>query len=361
MLDCIRIHVNFRMVENDWSSRRTVTKRVTGHDVARVAGVTQATVSRALRNLPGTAPETRARVLRAAAELAYIPSENARSLSNARTRRVAVVSDALTNPYYPQLVEPIRRHLAEHGLLSVIVTETAQPADRQVGLEALADGSYDGAILTTTTRRSTLPRDLTERAIPHVLVNRVLDFPESPGCTVDNAGGLAEVADLLARLGHRRVAAVHGPADTSTGRERAIALRAGLLRHGLQLPRALVRRSAFDHDSAMAAAASLLDRPEPPSAIVGANDVIGLGILSAARTAGVRVPQDLTVIGFDDIPMAGWPLVGLTTVHCDLDTLARRSVDLLTRQLGGERVEAATVRVPVSLVERGTHAPAPGT
>ncbi|MEP6649574.1 MAG: LacI family DNA-binding transcriptional regulator [Lapillicoccus sp.] len=336
-----------------------MTKRVTGHDVARLAGVTQATVSRALRNLPGTAPETRDRVLRAAAQLAYIPSDNARSLSNARTRRVAVVSDALTNPYYPQLVEPIRRHLTEHAMQMVLVTETGQAEDRRVGLEALADGSYDGAILTTTTRRSTLPRDLTERAIPHVLVNRVLDVPESPGCTVDNAGGVAQVADLLARLGHQRVAAVHGPTDTSTGRERAVSLRTGLRRHGLPLPRALVRQSAFDHDSAMAAAASLLDERDRPTAIVGANDVIGLGILSAARAAGIRVPEDLTVTGFDDIPMAGWPLVGLTTVHCDLDALARMSVDLLTRQLAGEPVKAVTLRIPVSLVERRTHGPWP--
>ena len=331
-------------------------KRVTGHDVARRAGVTQATVSRALRNLPGTAPETRDRILRAAAELAYIPSESARSLSNTRTRRVAVISDALTNPYYPQLVEPIRRHLGQHALQMVLVTETGHPGDRSVSFEALADGSYDGVILTTTTRRSTLPRDLTERAIPHVLVNRVLDVPESPGCTVDNAAGMALVADLLAGLGHRRVAAVHGPTDTSTGRERAVSLRAGLRRHGVALPRDLVRRSAFDHDSAMVAAVTLLELPEPPTAIVAANDVIALGILSAARAYGVAVPGDLTVVGFDDIPMAGWPLVGLTTVHCDLNTLALVSVDLLTRQIAGVTVPAATVRIPVSLVARGTHA-----
>lgn len=338
-----------------------VPTRVTGHDVARLAGVTQATVSRALRNLPGTAPETRDRVLRAAAQLAYIPSDNARSLSTTRTRRVAVVSDALTNPYYPQLVEPIRRHLAADDLQMVLVTDTAEAAGRHVGLEALADGSYDGVILTTTRRRSTLPRDLTERAIPHVLVNRVLDVPESPGCTVDNPQGMAQVADLLARLGHQRVASVQGPTDTSTGRERAVALRAGLRRHGLALPRALVRRSAFDHDAAMTAAASLLTGPERPTAIVAANDVIALGVLSALRAAGLRTPDDVTVVGFDDIPMAGWPLVGLTTVRCDLDALARAAVDLLTRQLRGEPVAPATLRMPVTLVERRTHGPSPET
>jgi DNA-binding LacI/PurR family transcriptional regulator len=272
---------------------------------------------------------------------------------------VAVVSDALTNPYYPQLVEPIRQHLGEHGLQMVLVTEAGSSGGRAVSLEALADGSYDGVILTTTTRRSTLPRDLTERASPHVLVNRVLDVPESPGCTVDNAGGVALVVDLLVRLGHRHIAAVQGPTDTSTGRERALALRSGLRRHALPLPRAMVRQTAFDHDSAMTAALTLLERTERPTAIVGANDVIALGILSAARAAGVRVPQDLTVVGFDDIPMAGWPVVGLTTVHCDLDALARLSVDLLTGQIQGAAARPATRRIAVSLVERGTHGGVP--
>ena len=86
-----------------------------------------------------------------------------------------------------------------------------------------------------------------------------------------------------------------------------------------------------------------------------------MGILSAARTARLRVPDDVTVIGFDDIPMAGWPLVGLTTVRCDLDALARMSVDLLTRQLAGEPVAPVTLRIPVSLVERRTHGPAPAS
>ncbi|MDQ2781598.1 MAG: LacI family transcriptional regulator [Actinomycetota bacterium] len=336
-----------------------MTKRVTGHDVARRAGVTQATVSRALRNLPGTSRGTRQRVLRAAAELAYIPSENARSLSNARTRRVAVVSDALTNPYYPQLVEPLRRHLGSRDLQMVLVTETTGPAGTGVSLEALADGSYDGVILTTTTRTSSRPRDLTERGIPHVLVNRVLDVPESPGCTVDNTGGVMRVADLLVRAGHRRIAVIQGPTDTSTGRERATGFRAGLRRHGVPLPRSLVRRTVFDHDAAMGAAISLLHSPDPPTAVFGGNDVIALGVLSAATTLGIRVPEDLTVIGFDDIPMAGWPLVGLTTVHCDLDALAQVAVDLLARQLRGGAVAPETRRIPVSLVERRTHGPAP--
>ncbi len=193
-------------------------KQITSFDVARRAGVSQPTVSRALRNLPGASLETRRRVLAAAAELSYVPSDSGRALSTSSTRRVAVVSEELTNPFYPALVDPLSRYLAASELRTVLVTQTEQ---RPVTVDALADGSYDGVILTTTRRRSSLPRDLTERGLPHVLANRILDDAESPSCSVDNAAGARAIARLLAALGHRYVASIQGPTDTSTGIERA--------------------------------------------------------------------------------------------------------------------------------------------
>lgn len=328
-------------------------KPVTGFDVARRAGVSQPTVSRALRNLPGTSPETRERVLRAAAELSYLQDDPVRSRSTCGTRRIAVVTEELTNPYYPELVEPLRRHLAGHGLRTVVV---AGSDDR--GIDALADGSYDGVILTTTSRRSSLPRDLSERAVPHVLVNRVLDHSESHSCAVDNLGGATAVSAPLADLGHRRVASIQGPLTTSTGRERGEALRRGLARRGIALRRNMVLRAAFGHDPGRDAAHVLFRRADPPTAVVCGNDVIALGVLSAARERGIPVPAALTVIGFDDIPMASWPLVDLTTVHCDLEGLAATAVELLLAATHTPGRAPVDRRIPVRLVLRGTHAPA---
>jgi DNA-binding LacI/PurR family transcriptional regulator len=329
---------------------------VTGFDVARLAGVSQPTVSRALRNLPGTSPETREKVLRAAAELSYIPSDSGRSLSTRSTRRIAVVSEELTNPYYPELVEPLRRELAEHDLRTVVITNSEHSA---VGLDVLADGSYDGVILTTCERRSSLPRDLTERGIPHVLVNRVLDVAESHSCSVDNVGGTAAIAELVADLGHRSVGAVLGPVTTSTGRERAEALRAGLRARGIALRRDMVRRTLFDHDSGQDAAHDLFRGSVRPTAVICGNDVIALGVLSAARQCGISVPDQLTVIGFDDIPMASWPIVDLTTVRCDLEALAGTAVELLQAELASPGLAPMERRIPVSLMLRRTHGPAP--
>ena len=333
-------------------------KKVTSFDVARRAGVSQPTVSRALRNLPGTSSRTRGKVLAAAAELSYVPSDSARSLSTRSTRRIAVVSEELTNPFYAELVEPIRRRLASHDLRTVVVTDTEH---RAVGPEVLADGSYDGVILTTTSRRSSLPRDLTERGIPHVLANRILDQAESPSCAVDNAGGVRAVSNLLAELGHERIASIQGPLDTSTGRERAQALRVGLRARGLHLRRELTRRTTFGHDPGRVAARELLGRRTRPTAIFCGNDLIALGALSAAREAGIDVPDELTVIGFDDIPMAGWPLVDLTTVHCELAALATTAVELLLGEIAQPGVGPVVRRVPASLRLRGTHGPPHGT
>ena len=332
--------------------------KITSFDVARRAGVSQPTVSRALRNLPGTSPATRERVVRAALELAYVPSDRGRALSTRTTRRVAVVSEELTNPYYPELIELLRRELGAHDYSLVLV---ADAQGGEIRPDVLADGSYDGVVLTTTRRRSALPRDLTERGVPHVLANRFLDHPESPGCGMDNETGSKAVADLLAGLGHSRIGAVYGPVDTSTGRERALGLQVGMRRHGLHVRRELIRRTAFSHDAGRAAAAELLSLPEPPTALVCGNDVIALGALSAAREAGVRVPEDLTVIGFDDIPMAGWPLVALTTMHCDLAGMARIAVKLLLDRIAcGAEGELKVHRLVPTLVKRGTHGPPRG-
>lgn len=331
-------------------------KNVTSFDVARRAGVSQPTVSRALRNLPGTSAATRERVLRAAQELSYIPSDSGRVLSARSSRRVAVVSEELTNPYYPELVEPLRRALAEHDYRTVIVTETPGGS---VGLDLLADGSYDGVILTTTTRRSTLPRDLTERGIPHVLANRTLDEPESSSCSVDNEGGARAIGELLVELGHRRIASIQGPVLTSTGRERAIWLTQDLRDRGAPLARELVTRAPFTHDGGRAAALELLRLDRRPTAVVCGNDVIAWGVLSAARELGLAVPGDLSVVGFDDVPMSAWPIVGLTTVHCDLEALASTAVDLLLRELSGSSPTIEQRRTPTRLVLRSTHGLAP--
>ena len=331
-------------------------KKVTSFDVAKLAGVAQPTVSRALRDLPGASDETRERVKAAAEELGYIPNASGRALSTNKSRRIAVVSEQLTNPFYPELVEPLSKYLAKAGFRSVVITHEIH---EDLEAEIFADGSFDGVILTTTHRYSSLPGDLTKLGIPHVLVNRILDEPESPSCAADNNAGALAVSALIAGLGHTKVGSIQGLEVTSTGRERATAIELGMKIRGIDLKPDKIRRVTFGHDSGRAAAIEILTQTDPITAIACGNDVIALGVLSAAKQLGYRVPEDLTVIGFDDITLASWPLANLTTVRCDLEALAQSAVNLLLTEIQTPHANQPPVveRIPVNLILRGTHGP----
>jgi LacI family transcriptional regulator len=327
----------------------------TSHDVARVAGVSQPTVSRALRDDTQVSEETRRRVRAAAEQLGYVPSRRGRSLATQSTDHIALVVGALDNPFYTEAVNHLHTRLSALGHRVVVLTDgpsTSPSAD------ALTDGSIDGAILTTATLNATLPRELVARGLPVVLFNRTTD-DAIDACVSENDRGAALVAGEIAHLGHRRVGAVFGPADTSTGREREKGFRAALASAGLTLPNARVRHGSFSFETGAQALSELLDQRYPPTAVFCANDVVAIGALNAAHRLGLSVPDDLTIIGFDDIPMAAWELFGLTTVRQDLASMADTAVRMLGDRIAQPDRRARRVTVPTSLVHRRTHAPPP--
>lgn len=339
------------------AQRRTADKperTVTSHDVAALAGVSQPTVSRALRGDARVSAPTQQRVADAAAKLGYIPSERGRSLSTRRTRRVGVVVDDLSNPFYLQLLDVLHQELEGGDTRMVMLTSPPGGVERA---ERLADGSIDGVVLTTARLGSPVPGDLQRRGVPFVLLNREVDTGDADCCVADNTQGARLVAAELARLGHRKVGAVLGPAQTSTGRDRETGFRAGLAEHGLHLDDSRARRGEFSFDSGFRELSTLLDVEDPPTAVFCANDVIALGALNAASTRGVRVPEDLSLIGFDDIEMAAWPLIDLTTVRQDLDQMARTAAGLLMDRIAFPDRPPERVCLPVQLVQRGTHGP----
>ncbi|GAA3886097.1 LacI family DNA-binding transcriptional regulator [Leifsonia kafniensis] len=321
----------------------------TSIDVAARAGVSQPTVSRALRNLPSISPETKERVYRAARELNYVPREAGRSLATRRSRRVAIISEALTNPYYPELIEPLRRELAHLGYRAVLVADSS---DDVLTADALSDGSYDGVLVTTAARDSRLAEDLRSRDVPHVFVNRTVDDPLSRNCGFSNGAHL--LADLLVEQGHRRIALLTGPSQFSTAFEREQGLREALREHGLRIPDRQVLRIDYTVSGGRNGALTLLTSSEPPTAIVCGNDVVAIGALNAVRAMGWRAPDDVSIVGFDDIPAAGWDIVSLTTVHCDLNALASVSVAALHEAMEGEKSPLRHI-LEVSLVRRDSH------
>jgi LacI family transcriptional regulator len=177
------------------------------------------------------------------------------------------------------------------------------------------------------------------------------------GSRPTRASPATAVAELLADLGHRRVAAILGPESTSTGQERAEGFRDALARRGIDLPPAQMVRGPFDPDTGRRGLIRLMSAQTPPTAVFCGNDVIALGVLNAAVSLGIAIPDSLTVVGFDDIPMAAWEAFDLTTVRVDLSQMASSVTALLVKRLATPGAPARSVVLEPRLVMRGTHAP----
>lgn len=327
---------------------------ITSHDVARLAGVSQPTVSRALRDQAGVSPETRARVLAAARALGYVASEAARALSTRRSYRVGIVTAELSNPFYPALLEPLQDALGELGYRTIQVTDRGE---QPVEIEPLIDGSLDGVVLTTSLTDGQLPHELVRRGVPIVFLNRYSDGVAADACVVDNRAGAARVADLLVDLGHRRIGAVLGPSNTSTGRERAAGFRDRLAERGVSLAPRHVWTGPFSDQHGRRAMAEFLELPDPPTALFCGNDVIAVAACNVAHSAGIAIPEALTIVGFDDIPMASWEAFALTTMRTELPALAKAAAELLVRRIEDPDAEVRRIVFQADLIERGTHGP----
>lgn len=306
---------------------------VTSHDVARLAGVSQPTVSRALRDSPKVSAETKERVRNAATALGYVLSETGRALSSGRTHRVGLLLTDLENQFFPHVISPIHHELESLGYQLVLQTESS---DSGRVAERLIANALDGVLLATTTSTSLLPMRLRERRIPFVYFNRTTDAVEADSATVDPRTGITELAAAIVELGHRRIGAIFGPPNTSTAEQRERALRAALLEHQITISSERTVRGPFDFSTGYDGTRALLRAADPPTVIVCGNDVVALGSLNAAKELGLAVPEEVSVVGFDDLPAARWALVQLTTVQFDLDAMARKAGSLLVERIEGD-------------------------
>jgi LacI family transcriptional regulator len=329
-------------------------------DVAAMAGVHPATASRALN--PSTrsliSSRTAERVLRAAEQLGYQPNAVARSLRTARSSSIGVVVPDLTNPLFPPIVRGIEDALAPHGYVLLIVNTDNDPAHEDRLIASLRSRSVDGLILATARIGHPLLADPRSAGFPIVLANRRLEGLALPSVTADDASGIHAAVAHLVSMGHRRIAHIAGPQDTSTGLGRLRAFRSAMHENGLPVDAALIRRtSAWLEDEGARALGELLDAGRPFTAVFAGNDMLALGCYDVLAERGMRCPEDLSVVGFNDMPLVDKLQPGLTTVripHYDIGWEAgRMMLDELTR---GER-QAKAVLMPVSLSVRHSTAP----
>lgn len=330
---------------------------VTSRDVARLAGVSQPTVSRALRDDIRVSEQTKQRVREAAQLLGYIPSEAGRALSSGRTRRIGMLLTDLDSQFYSHIIAPVHRELELLGYQLMLHTETA---DNDTIVERLLANGLDGVILATTTIDSAAPLRLRDRRLPFVYFNRTGSLVDADATVVDAAPGYREAVQAAVDLGHRSVAAVLGPSNTSTAQHREQALRAALGEHGIVLEERLVRRVPYSSAAGEVAARELLESAgeAAPTLLFCGNDVVAYGALNAAHRLGLRVPDDLSVVGFDDLPEAAWPIIDLATVGFDIAGMASASADLVVRRIEHPDAELERTVFASSFHPRRTLGPA---
>jgi LacI family transcriptional regulator len=330
---------------------------VTSRDVARVAGVSQATVSRVLSGGAKVRPGTRDRVLRALETTGYVPNQAARAMRTRRTGSVGVVVGRITNPFYPELLTALSRKLG--AVEQRMVLWDSEGPGAQTAVDAIRQRVVDGLVFTTATADLPPLAQALASGSPVVLVNRTLAGISCDQVTSDNDAGGRLVAAYLAGHGHRRLGLLSGPRGISTTDERETGYRAGLREAGLSLPAELVVRGEFHHNDGYEGMRRLLDRDDPPSAVFCTNDLIAFGARDAARALGVRVPQDVWLVGYDDIPMASWEAFDLTTVRQPIAAMADLAVDLLLARVEDRERPPHTHRLPAELVVRGSTAGVP--
>ena len=328
--------------------------KVSSIDIARLAGVSQSTVSRVLNHNPRITTGTRDKVLAAMQQLNYVPSAPARALITGRSHLVGLIVSNITNPFYPQLVESIVT-AAERHEYNVILGNTLESPRRQMDyLRLLDEHQVDGIILTSTLDSSeNALRTYVKRGKPVVLVNRVFEEAFTDSVHIDNRLAGYRATEHLIGLGHSRIAFAGGRPGTSSNRQRLLGYAQALIDPGIAFDNALVFSGDFSHLSGVVTAKRILALSDPPSAVVCADDSIAIGLMDTLIVAGVSVPEDVAIVGFDDVPTASLKSIELTTIRQPTGELGKRALQILLRRISGEETGAPIDEVlPGELVVR---------
>jgi LacI family transcriptional regulator len=325
--------------------------------VAAEAGVGVGTVSRVLNGSPSVSEDTRRRVLEAIAALDYQPNAVARALSTGRTYAVGVVAPFFTAPSVIERLRGVSRMLASAGYQLILLDVERAEQGREFFRTVAVRGRIDGVLSISLTPTDAEIRRLKAEDVPIVLLDRA--HPALPAITIDDTEGGRMAAEHLLALGHRRIAFLGDEEANLFGFDSSARRREGfeaaMAAAGVPIEPAWTLRKPHGRDKAREAAVWLLAQDPRPTAVFATSDVQAIGVLEAAQAADVPVPEELSVIGFDNVEAAGY--TGLTTVAQPLEEIGALGAELLLRTLSGESVKSR--RMPLAIVERGsTAAPA---
>ena len=329
-------------------------------DIAQQAQVSTATVSRVLNGRPGVSGATRQSVLAALDLLGY---ERPASLTTKSVGLVGLVVPELTNPVFPAFVDAIEQRLSEERFTPLLCTQSPGGTSEDRYVEVLLDHAVNGIVFVSglhADKQANLGRyhRLRNSSVPIVLVNGYNAEIDAPFVSTDDEAAIDASVDHLVALGHRRIGLAIGPDRFVPTRRKAAAFLAALARHGLDDGGIHVSSSLYTAEGGQAAATDLLDSGH--TAIVCGSDLMALGAIRAVRSNGLRVPQDVSVLGYDDSPLVAFADPPLTTVRQPVDAICRAAVDALLAEMRGEKPSRAEQLFAPELVVRGSTARAPG-
>jgi LacI family transcriptional regulator len=334
-------------------------------DVAKQAGVSTATVSRVLSGVGRARPETRARVLDAARVLEFRPSLVARSLKQRATRTLGLIVTDIENPYFPQLVRAVEDAANAEGYAILLCNANEDPEREATYLDVLVERRVDGMIVAASTIGTRQREWLAHPPVPVVLVNTSASQVDLPSIASDNRAGGQLAARHLLELGHRRFGYLMPPPRNVDAPNRVAGVQDELARHDRE-HRAERASLALGNGGPTvaggeAAMDELLAAAVRPTAVIAYNDLMAIGALRAIRRAGLRVPHDVSLIGFDDVAFAEYAEPALTTLRQETAEMGRWAVARLTERLSGRPTAAPTPRIvlPVRLAIRASTGPAP--
>jgi LacI family transcriptional regulator len=321
-------------------------------DVAHASRVSVATVSRVFNDSPRVRESTRRRVVVAASRLGYWPNGTARSLITNRTHAIGVLLPDLHGQFYSEVIRGIDSAARERRLHLLVSSFSSTPDDLVSALRTVR-GRADGLIVMSPGLDASVALRPGSGGTPIVLLNPEAEVPGCDSLSIANFEGAHAMVGHLLGLGHRRVAMIRGPARNIDARQRLDGYRAALREAGLAPADDLVLEGDFTEHSGYEAGRTLLRHAPRPTAVFVANDYMAIGVLGALQDAGVRVPLDVAVTGFDDIPLARYLTPPLTTVHADMLEFGRRAVQLLFEHRGPAS-DGRHVVVPTTLVVRSS-------
>lgn len=334
---------------------------VTLRDVAERAEVHPSTASRALnvRTRDLVNPATVDRVLGVAERLGYQPNSLARGLKMSRTFTIGMLIPDLTNPLFPPIVRGIEDRLLDAGYTVVLANTDNDPEKERAVIDGMSRRRVDGLILATARRQYPILDDILATETPVVLINRTADHPPVPSVTGDDHAGVGMAVRHLLALDHTRIAHVAGTQSVTTGLARYQSFVSWMQSARVELdPRLVVFADWFQEAAGAAACEELLERDADFSAIVAANDLIALGCYDALKARGIRIPDDVSVVGYNDIPFSDKFDPPLTTIRIPHYQIGVKAAELILQSVDDPEVTPVALRLSPTLVERASTAPA---